>query len=160
MVYSIETWPCYNIINDLGMANLSQINCTGCNIRGIVARVILYGQPYNPSTVEVVQPDHRIPFDKVNYIFSCSCSNRCQIFNKLFRFRFQDLLLCRTCLVRCEFFHKISHQKYLMYIECAKKVAEKNSQDALKSTTVILNELLADDIWLSQVNIWSILNVN
>lgn len=72
MVYSIETWPCYNIINDLGMANLSQINCTGCNIRGIVARVILYGQPYNPNTVEVVQPDHRIPFDKANNIYFLS----------------------------------------------------------------------------------------
>lgn len=38
-----------------------------------------------------------------------------------------------------------------MYIECAKKVAEKNSQDATKNTTVILNELLADEAWLSQV---------
>lgn len=73
MVYSIETWPCYNIISDLGMANLSQICCTGCNMRGIMARVILYGQPYNPNTVEVVvQPDHRIAFDKVNYIYDWS----------------------------------------------------------------------------------------
>lgn len=38
-----------------------------------------------------------------------------------------------------------------MYIECAKKVTEKNIQDPNKGTTVILNELLADDIWLAQV---------
>lgn len=39
-----------------------------------------------------------------------------------------------------------------MYIECAKKVAEKNSQDPTKGSTVILNELLADDVWLAQVS--------
>lgn len=39
-----------------------------------------------------------------------------------------------------------------MYIECAKKVAEKNIQDPNKGTTVILNELLADDTWLALVN--------
>lgn len=61
------------------------------------------------------------------------------------------MLLCRICSSRAELYHKISHQKYLMYIECAKKVAEKNVQDPSKGTTVILNELLADDIWLAQV---------
>lgn len=38
-----------------------------------------------------------------------------------------------------------------MYIECAKKVAEKNVLDPMKATTVILNELLADEVWLAQV---------
>lgn len=38
-----------------------------------------------------------------------------------------------------------------MYIECARKVAEKNGQDPMKGTTVVLNELLADEIWLDQV---------
>lgn len=69
MVYSIETWPCYNVITELGMANLSQINCMGCNQRGIVTRIILYGQPYNPNTVEIIQPDPRTVFDKVIYWF-------------------------------------------------------------------------------------------
>lgn len=67
---------------------------------------------------------------------------------------FQDLLLCRMCSVRVELYHKITHQKYLMFIECAKKVAEKNVQDPNKGTTVILNELLADDVWLAQVILW------
>lgn len=55
------------------------------------------------------------------------------------------------CMQRCELFHKLSHQKYSMYIECAKKVAEKNVQDPMKATTAILNELLADEVWLAQV---------
>lgn len=40
-----------------------------------------------------------------------------------------------------------------MYIECAKKVTDINSQDPTKATTVILNELLADEMWLAQVNL-------
>lgn len=55
------------------------------------------------------------------------------------------------CAARVELYHKITHQKYLMYVECAKKVAEKNMQDPNKGTTVILNELLADNVWLAQV---------
>lgn len=63
----------------------------------------------------------------------------------------KELLLCRMCAARVELYHKITHQKYLMYIECSKKVAEKNMQDPNKGTTVILNELLADNVWLAQV---------
>lgn len=39
-----------------------------------------------------------------------------------------------------------------MFIECAKKVGEKRASDPNKDTTIILNELLADEAWLSQVN--------
>lgn len=59
--------------------------------------------------------------------------------------------MCRLCSTRVELFNKVAHQKYLMYIECAKRVAEKRSADPHKDTTVILNELLADETWLSQV---------
>jgi len=38
-----------------------------------------------------------------------------------------------------------------MYIECAKRVAERRSVDANKDTTVILNELLADEAWLMKL---------
>lgn len=38
-----------------------------------------------------------------------------------------------------------------MYVECAKRVADKRQQDVTKDTTFILNELLADEQWLSQV---------
>lgn len=38
-----------------------------------------------------------------------------------------------------------------MYIECAKRVADKRQQDVTKDTTFILNELLADEQWLTQV---------
>lgn len=39
-----------------------------------------------------------------------------------------------------------------MYVECAKRVAEKRSTESHKDTTCILNELLADENWLNQVS--------
>lgn len=39
-----------------------------------------------------------------------------------------------------------------MFMQCSKKVAELNQQDPTKGTTVILNELLADEAWLSEVS--------
>lgn len=60
--------------------------------------------------------------------------------------------MCRICSNRVQLLNKISHQKYLMYIECAKRVADKRTTDPHKDTTCILNELLADEAWLNQVN--------
>lgn len=60
--------------------------------------------------------------------------------------------MCRVCVNRVELFNKITHQKYLMYIECAKRVTEKRTAEAHKDTTCILNELLADENWLNQVS--------
>lgn len=36
-------------------------------------------------------------------------------------------------------------------MQCSKKVSEKNELDPTKGTTVILNELLADEVWLAEV---------
>lgn len=68
LLYSIETWPCYNIITDLGVTNNGQIICAACNKHNIVSRVILYGQPYNANTVGPTQLDNRYAFEKVKFI--------------------------------------------------------------------------------------------
>lgn len=47
-----------------------------------------------------------------------------------------------------------------MFIECSKKVAQKNAQNPLKGTTDILNELLADESWLAQVSFLSSLFID
>lgn len=63
--YGLETWPCYNI-HEPGIANISQLNCACCSQRGVISsRIILYGQPYNPDTIESVQQDNRLPYEKV-----------------------------------------------------------------------------------------------
>lgn len=38
-----------------------------------------------------------------------------------------------------------------MFLECARRVAGKRLADQNKDTTIILNELLADEAWLNQV---------
>lgn len=41
-----------------------------------------------------------------------------------------------------------------MFLECAGRVTEKRVADPHKDTTIILNELLADEVWLNQVSMF------
>lgn len=41
-----------------------------------------------------------------------------------------------------------------MFLECARRVADKKVADPHKDTTIILNELLADEAWLNQVSLF------
>jgi hypothetical protein len=70
---------------------------------------------------------------------------------------FQDFPLCSVLLVRVQLYNKVAQQKYVMYIESAKRVARKRSSDPYKDTTIIANELSADDAWLNQVSIFCII---
>lgn len=74
MVQSLETWPCFSVLTELGMMNTNQIFCAGCRQRGIASRMILYGQAYNPNTIEAMQPDNRITYEKVTRNKICSNS--------------------------------------------------------------------------------------
>lgn len=60
-------------------------------------------------------------------------------------------MICLECIKWVQLYNKLVHQKYIMYIECAKRVAENKMTDRNKDTTVVLNELLADEEWLSKV---------
>ncbi|XP_063823329.1 mucin-2-like isoform X1 [Ostrinia nubilalis] len=115
---AVGTWPGLSVAAGAGV-------CRACS-RAAVARLLLYGQPYNPATLEPVQPDARLAYEK-------------------------EFLVCASCCGRVQLYSRISHQKYLMYAECSKRVAEKRMQNPSKDTTVILNELLADEVWLSQL---------
>ncbi|XP_061705735.1 uncharacterized protein LOC133516797 isoform X2 [Cydia pomonella] len=115
---AVGTWPGLSVAAGAGA-------CRACG-RPAAARLLLYGQPYNPATLEPVQPDARLAYEK-------------------------EFLVCATCCGRVQLYSRISHQKYLMYAECSKRVAEKRMQNPSKDTTVILNELLADELWLSQL---------
>ncbi|KAI5641142.1 hypothetical protein NE865_06611 [Phthorimaea operculella] len=115
---AVATWPGLSVAAGAGA-------CRAC-ARPAVARLLLYGQPYNPATLEPVQPDARLAYEK-------------------------EFLVCATCCGRVQLYSRVSHQKYLMYAECSKRVAEKRMQNPSKDTTVILNELLADEVWLSQL---------
>lgn len=61
--------------------------------------------------------------------------------------------MCRICQKKVTLYNKVAHQKYLMFLECTKRVADKRAASPHKDTTKILNELLADELWLNQVSI-------
>ncbi|XP_077282742.1 uncharacterized protein LOC143908809 isoform X1 [Temnothorax americanus] len=126
VVTAISTWPCVNVLKDLLPSEYKGKFCAGCQQAKIYARVLLYGQPYNGTTLEGSPPDPRIPHEK-------------------------DFLLCRICQKKVALYNKVAHQKYLMFLECARRVADKKVADPHKDTTIILNELLADETWLNQL---------
>ncbi|XP_014240849.1 uncharacterized protein LOC106661758 isoform X2 [Cimex lectularius] len=59
--------------------------------------------------------------------------------------------LCQTCIQYFEVLHRLCHQKFSLYAVCVDKVNEKRAIDFDKDTTVLLNELLADDVWLTEI---------
>ncbi|XP_050479450.1 uncharacterized protein LOC126868228 isoform X2 [Bombus huntii] len=126
VINAISTWPCLNVLKDLPFTEYKGKSCAGCQQHKIHARVLLYGQPYNATTLEGSPPDPRIPQEK-------------------------DFLLCRVCQAKVALYNKVAHQKYLTFLECARRVADKRVEDPLKDTTIILNELLADETWLNQL---------
>lgn len=54
---AVGTWPNLSVAAGSGP-------CRAC-ARPAVARLILFGQPYNPATLEPVQPDVRLAYEKV-----------------------------------------------------------------------------------------------
>ncbi|XP_033210654.1 uncharacterized protein LOC117168873 isoform X2 [Belonocnema kinseyi] len=126
VVSAISTWPCLNVLTDLAPADYKGKVCAGCQKANVNARVLLYGQPYNGTTLEGSPPDPSVLQEK-------------------------DFLFCRVCQTKVAVYNKVSHQKYLMFLECTRRVSDKRMSDPHKDTTIILNELLADETWLNQL---------
>lgn len=59
--------------------------------------------------------------------------------------------LCKNCLSKVEVLHKLCHFKCSLYAVCEERVKEKREAEPAKDTTVVLNDLLADDVWLNQM---------
>lgn len=78
VINAISTWPCLNVLKDLPFTEYKGKSCAGCQQHKIHARVLLYGQPYNATTLEGSPPDPRIPQEKVFKLFFLHCSS----FNK------------------------------------------------------------------------------
>lgn len=64
---SLSTWPCLNVLKDLSPDQCKGKTCNGCDGTKIYARVLLYGQPYNCTTLEGSPPDPRVNEEKVEY---------------------------------------------------------------------------------------------
>ena len=66
---SIATWPCYNILSDLPSSETSNKTCSTCNGE-VAVRIILYGQPYNSTTLDGTSPDPKVANQKVMHILT------------------------------------------------------------------------------------------
>ncbi|XP_049778744.1 uncharacterized protein LOC126175803 isoform X1 [Schistocerca cancellata] len=124
---SVGTWPCFNVIDEPTDGDgEGAMPCIACEHSSATARVQMYGQPYDRTTLEGCPPDPKLASQK-------------------------DFLLCKVCVSRVELYNKVAHQKYHMYVECAKRVADKRSSNPSKDSMEILNELLADELWLREL---------
>lgn len=52
-----------------------------------------------------------------------------------------------------QLYHKLHHLKHRMFIMCSEVVESKKNSAPEVETTRILNELLANDVWLEQVGV-------
>lgn len=65
---SVSTWPCFNIITELSPSDIEGRPCVACQQPNVSVRVIMYGQPYNSTTLEGCHPDSQSILEKVNKI--------------------------------------------------------------------------------------------
>lgn len=63
---AMATWPCFNVIRELSVTDLSK-TCAACSEANVAMRVLLYGQPYNSTTLEGCQPDPQVANMKVDF---------------------------------------------------------------------------------------------
>lgn len=65
---AVCTWPCFNVMREVNDAGAHTKKCAACGRTGVVVRVLMYGQPYNATTLEGCQPDPNAINEKVYFI--------------------------------------------------------------------------------------------
>ena len=74
-------------------------------------------------------------------------------------FKFQNFSVCKKCSRLAALFHRLHHQKHRMFTICVEVVESRKKAVPNLDTTKILNELLANDKWLEQVQKISNINI-
>ncbi|XP_063880699.1 uncharacterized protein LOC135111393 isoform X4 [Scylla paramamosain] len=120
---SLDTWPCVNVMI---RATKTVEMCTACSKNPSLKLLQMYGQPYSQQTLRYREalPSES---DIKNFDVCDSCSNISQLYNK------------------------VAHQKYDYYSQCKSKVTNMRVADSKKATTAILQDLLANDHWITKL---------
>lgn len=66
---AVSTWPCFNVICELTNDMRNKI-CAACNKANVEVRVLMYGQPYNTTTLDGCQPNPQTADKKVTNLFA------------------------------------------------------------------------------------------
>ncbi|XP_059607630.1 uncharacterized protein LOC132255560 isoform X1 [Phlebotomus argentipes] len=120
---AVEMWPQYEVLQ-LGANYPPQIACTSC-LRAVASLHVRFsGQLYNVVTMTAREMQDNLE---------------------------RDFTLCPQCSENLRIHHRMSHQKYRLFMSCTQKVQQLNVQDPTKTSTAILNELLANDAWLEEL---------
>jgi len=120
---SLDTWPC---LNDLGAtAAQDGVRCGACDRDRAGTMISLYGQPYDPTTLKTVPPSEEAVMNR-------------------------NFSVCTKCSRLGQLYHKLQHQKHKMFVMATEVVEERKRSAANPDTTKILNELLANEVWLEQ----------
>ena len=64
---------------------------------------------------------------------------------------FQNFSVCEDCGTLCGLYHRLHHMKQKLYVMCSEIVEKRKEDSPGIDTTQILNQLLADDVWLETV---------
>ena len=59
--------------------------------------------------------------------------------------------MCEDCGTLCGLYHRLHHMKQKLYVMCSEIVEKRKEDSPGIDTTQILNQLLADDVWLETV---------
>uniref|UniRef100_A0A6B2EBY5 Putative mucin-19 n=1 Tax=Phlebotomus kandelakii TaxID=1109342 RepID=A0A6B2EBY5_9DIPT len=122
---ALEMWPQYEVMQ-LGENYPPQMACTSC-LRAVASVHIRFsGQFYNSVTMTARDFQTGVTYER-------------------------DFTLCGQCEGNLRMHHRMKHQKYTLYMACTQKVQERSGQDPTKTSTTILNELLAEDSWLEEL---------
>lgn len=62
---AVSTWPCFNVIRELSSSDVQGRFCAACQLPNVGVRVLMYGQPYNSTTLEGCQPNPQSVSEKV-----------------------------------------------------------------------------------------------
>ncbi|RZC32892.1 uncharacterized protein BDFB_003340 [Asbolus verrucosus] len=72
---AVCTWPCFNVIREVNPTDAHTKNCAACSRHEVAVRVLMYGQPYNSTTLEGCQPDPKAMNEKVSLFEHCDIIN-------------------------------------------------------------------------------------
>ena len=122
--------------------------CGACEKGKAKTMLQMFGQPYNSNTLATLPPKPEAMLNRVSSSFIRSPRVKSSFCPTLI---FQNFSVCEDCGTLCGLYHRLHHMKQKLYVMCSEIVEKRKEDSPGIDTTQILNQLLADDVWLETV---------